>query len=113
MNKKVELFLALEQVQHSQVMTARQAVGRLCLRDFFCLSSTYCVGSVFMSQFKSPTIESGLLQGDLPPAGWMHRHLLDLEELSAEEITLILDTARLCKEATQGCRKKIDVLSGA
>ena len=66
-----------------------------------------------MSQSKSPTVASGLLQGGLPPTGWMHRHLLDLEELSAEEISLILDTAMLCKEATQGCRKKIDVLSGA
>ena len=29
------------------------------------------------------------------PAGWTRRHLLSLEELSAEEITLILDKAEL------------------
>ena len=66
-----------------------------------------------MSQAKSSTVAPVVLRGDLPPTGWTHRHLLDLEELSAEEISLILDTAVMCKEATQGCRKKIDVLSGA
>ena len=66
-----------------------------------------------MSQSKSSTVAPVVLRGDLPPRGWTHRHLLDLEELSAEEISLILDTAVMCKEATQGCRKKIDVLSGA
>ena len=66
-----------------------------------------------MSQSKSSTVAPVVLQGDLPPRGWTHRHLLDLEELTAEEIRLILDTAVMFKEATQGCRKKIDVLSGA
>ena len=66
-----------------------------------------------MSQSKSSTVAPVVLQGNLPPTGWTHRHLLDLEELSAEEISLILDTAVMCKEATQGCREKIDVLSGA
>ena len=27
------------------------------------------------------------------PTHWQHRHLLDLERLTAEEITLLLDTA--------------------
>ena len=66
-----------------------------------------------MSQSKSSTVAPVVLRGNLPPTGWTHRHLLDLEELSAEEISLILDTAVMCKEATQGCREKIDVLSGA
>jgi aspartate carbamoyltransferase catalytic subunit len=46
------------------------------------------------------------------PAGWPHRHLLDLERLSADEIRLLLDTAARFKEATDGCRKKLSVLAG-
>src|SRR5215470_6360030 len=46
------------------------------------------------------------------PAAWTRRHLLDLESLSAEEITLILDAAVQFKEATSGCKQKISVLGG-
>jgi aspartate carbamoyltransferase catalytic subunit len=46
------------------------------------------------------------------PAAWTRRHLLGLEDLSAEELTLILDTAMMFKEATGGCRNKLSVLSG-
>lgn len=46
------------------------------------------------------------------PAAWTRRHLLGLEDLSAEEIRLILDTACSFKEATGGCRKKLSSLSG-
>ena len=46
------------------------------------------------------------------PAGWSHRHLLDLERLSPDEIRLLLDTAARFKEATDGCRKKLSVLTG-
>ncbi|RLS29963.1 MAG: aspartate carbamoyltransferase catalytic subunit [Planctomycetota bacterium] len=49
---------------------------------------------------------------DAVPATWRHRHLLDLERLSAEEIVLLLDTAARFKEATAGCRKKLAVLAG-
>jgi len=59
------------------------------------------------------TAAPGPLRSRLPTAGWSHRNLLDLEELTAEEISLILDTAVLCKEATAGCRRKIDVLAGS
>jgi len=45
-------------------------------------------------------------------SAWTQRHLLDLESLSAEEITLILDTADHFKELTDGCRRKISVLVG-
>ena len=45
-------------------------------------------------------------------ASWTRRHLLGLESLSAEEITLILDTAAALKEATGGCREKLSILSG-
>jgi aspartate carbamoyltransferase catalytic subunit len=43
---------------------------------------------------------------------WTRRHLLDLESLSAEEITTILDTAARLKEATAGCTQKLPLLAG-
>src|SRR5687768_10015638 len=46
------------------------------------------------------------------PETWTHRHLLDLERLSADEIRLLLDTAFRFKEATGGCRDKLSVLPG-
>ena len=46
------------------------------------------------------------------PAVWKRRHLLDLESLSAEEITCILDAAAAFKTATNDCRTKLSVLSG-
>ena len=49
---------------------------------------------------------------DATPQTWTRRHLLDLESLSGEEISLILDTACSLKEATGGCRRKISTLAG-
>jgi len=46
------------------------------------------------------------------PAGWWRRHLLDLEGLTADEITILLDTAQTLKELTGGCRHKIPLLGG-
>lgn len=46
------------------------------------------------------------------PAGWQRRHLLDLESLSPNEITIILDAAQQLKERTEGCRRKISLLAG-
>ena len=46
------------------------------------------------------------------PAVWTRRHLLDLESLSAEELTCILDSAASFKQATENCRRKIQVLAG-
>ena len=46
------------------------------------------------------------------PAVWTRRDLLDLESLSAEELTCLLDTAAAFKEATGGCRRKLSVLQG-
>lgn len=43
---------------------------------------------------------------------WTRRHLLDLESLTADEITMILDTADHFKEMTDGCQKKLTALSG-
>lgn len=54
-----------------------------------------------------------LIDFSVVPDTWTRRNLLDLESLSAEEITLILDTAAAFKEATGGCRYKLDVLQGA
>lgn len=46
------------------------------------------------------------------PESWSRRHLLGLEELSAEEITLILDKAALFKEAMADSRDGLSLLSG-
>jgi len=46
------------------------------------------------------------------PESWTRRHLLGLEELSAEEITLILDQAMLFKQAMRERRNAIPLLEG-
>ena len=46
------------------------------------------------------------------PTTWTRRHLLDLESLSAEELTLILDKAFELKDATAGCRTRLSRLHG-
>ncbi len=46
------------------------------------------------------------------PANWTRRHLLDLESLTVEELTAILDTAATFKRATDGCRRKLPLLAG-
>ena len=46
------------------------------------------------------------------PDTWTRRHLLDLESLSAEELNIILDAAASFKDATDGCKNKIQALSG-
>ncbi len=46
------------------------------------------------------------------PQTWTRRHLLDLESLSVEELTTILDTAFAFKDATGGCRHKLPLLEG-
>jgi len=51
-----------------------------------------------------------VIETDVATESWTRRHLLALEDLSAEELTLILDTAERFKEATGGCRNKISAL---
>ena len=46
------------------------------------------------------------------PALWNRRHLLGLEDLSAEEITLILDKAEVFKRAMADGQRKIPLLTG-
>lgn len=46
------------------------------------------------------------------PEAWTRRHLLGLEEFSAEEITLILDKAMIFKQAISEGKRKIPLLSG-
>lgn len=46
------------------------------------------------------------------PATWTRRHLLDLESLTVEELTTLLDTAFAFKRATHGCRTRLPVLAG-
>jgi aspartate carbamoyltransferase catalytic subunit len=48
----------------------------------------------------------------LVPAGWTRRHLLGLEDLTAEEIVLILDKATVFKQAMAQNRAKLPLLSG-
>jgi aspartate carbamoyltransferase catalytic subunit len=43
---------------------------------------------------------------------WRRPHLLDLEHLSSDELNLLLEAADRFKEATDGCRRKLPVLSG-
>lgn len=43
---------------------------------------------------------------------WTRKHLLGLEELSAEEITVILDTAESFREVSTRKRKKVPTLTG-
>lgn len=52
-------------------------------------------------------------EASLPPeTSWNRRHLLELESLSAEEVTTLLDMAAWMKQATGGCRNKLALLSG-
>ena len=46
------------------------------------------------------------------PAVWQRPHLLDLESLTAAEISCILDHAAAFKLATHGCRSKLPLLTG-
>lgn len=46
------------------------------------------------------------------PTAWHRRHLLDLESLESDEISALLDVADQLKEATEGCRRKISLLTG-
>ncbi len=46
------------------------------------------------------------------PAHWSHRHLLDLERLTADEITLLLDTAEQLQAAFSARHEKQSLLRG-
>lgn len=46
------------------------------------------------------------------PTSWQHRHLLDLERLTPEEITLLLDTAEQLQAAFSARREKLSLLRG-
>ncbi|NLE37460.1 MAG: aspartate carbamoyltransferase catalytic subunit [Pirellulaceae bacterium] len=46
------------------------------------------------------------------PKGWTRRHLLGLEELSADEITILLDTAQRFRDMTQAGQRKAPLLTG-
>ena len=47
-----------------------------------------------------------------PPFAWKRKHLLGLEDLSAAEITAILDTADSFSEVSHRSRKKVPALTG-
>ena len=52
------------------------------------------------------------IDAPMVPHSWNHKHLLGLENLSADEITLILDYAEFFHAATSHGRNKLDVLKG-
>ena len=54
----------------------------------------------------SATAEFGLA----PP--WPHRHLLGIEQLSAAEIALVLDTADRFRRAATGADRRVPLLTG-
>ncbi|QDT59075.1 Aspartate carbamoyltransferase [Stieleria bergensis] len=62
----------------------------------------------------SPVVPLDQLTASLAPhvASWQHRYLLGLETLTAQEITTLLDVAQILKEATEGCRRKVPLLTG-
>src|SRR5947208_2733910 len=49
---------------------------------------------------------------DAPPIRWIRKHLLGLEELSADEIRFVLDTADSFKEVSTRSIKKVPALRG-
>lgn len=51
-------------------------------------------------------------QGPIYPDSWNRSHLLGLEDLSADEITTILDTAASFKKVTDGFTRKLTELQG-
>ena len=57
-------------------------------------------------------MSADVLEIGSPPASWTRTSLLDLESLSTEEVTTILDAAEMFKKATAGCRERIPVLAG-
>src|SRR5438046_10292315 len=52
------------------------------------------------------------MPADAPPIRWTRKHLLSLEELSADEIRLILDQADAFKEVSTRSIKKVPALRG-
>lgn len=52
----------------------------------------------------------GIPELERPPAGWCRKHLLGLEELSAEEIITILDTAEIFRRLMAEGRRRIPLL---
>src|SRR5688500_4708862 len=61
---------------------------------------------------RTPPMSTELVELGAVPDTWTRRHLLDLESLSAEELNIILDAAASFKDATDGCKNKIQTLSG-
>jgi len=57
-------------------------------------------------------LETGAAADWSVPAGWTGRHLLGLENLTADELTLVLDTAARFKAATSDCSQKLPLLVG-
>jgi aspartate carbamoyltransferase catalytic subunit len=57
-------------------------------------------------------MSTATIEFDSVPALWRRRHLLGLEDLSAAEITLILDKAEVFKQAAAEGQRKFPLLTG-
>ena len=53
-----------------------------------------------------------LMTATTPETRWTRKHLLDLEELTADEILFVLDTAVTFKEVSTRSIKKVPALRG-
>ncbi len=53
-----------------------------------------------------------LVDWPAPPSSWTRRHLLGLEDLTAGEITVILDQAELFRKAMAEGRRRVPLLAG-
>ncbi len=61
---------------------------------------------------ETPNMSTDVLEIGPIPEVWTRSHLLDVESLSTEEITTILDSAEMFQEGTGNCKKKLPILSG-
>ena len=69
--------------------------------------------AIAASLFASPgSAMSTVVELESVASGWTRRHLLDLESLSADEITTILDAAGRLKQPTGGGKSKLPLLAG-
>ena len=55
---------------------------------------------------------ASVVDAQTPTTQWTRRHLLDLESLTAEELTLILDSADRLRQSTNNCKQKLSHLAG-
>jgi len=68
---------------------------------------------LFRDAGAAPLMTDAMIERETVSPQWTHRHLLDLERLTPDDIRLLLDTAAMFKEATDNCRRKRSMLTGS